>query len=157
MRTFDPPVTALARARGRFRHADGEAPRVGVRRRSVHGHPPHDRGAHALAHASPALPIPGKVGLAAFDFAPGTLLFTEAGTKKQASLHVVAGAAAVAAMDPGERRHVFTMTLATRSLAALRAENHTLKRVLTDPHVFSGIGNAYSGREKSCTRRGCRR
>ena len=86
--------------------------------------------------------IPGKLGLAAFDFAHGALLFTEAGTRKQASLHVVAGAAAVEAMDPGGAE-VSAMTLAAFA-AALRAENHTLKRVLTDPHVFSGIGNAYS-------------
>src|SRR5262249_41135318 len=86
--------------------------------------------------------IPAKVGLAAFDFPQATLLFTEAGTKKQASLHVVSGADAVVAMDPGGR-DVFTMPLAAFA-AALRAENHTLKRVLTDPHVFSGIGNAYS-------------
>ena len=86
--------------------------------------------------------IPAKVGLAAFDFSDATLLFTEAGSRKQASLHVVRGAAAVSAMDPGgvevERLSLDAFT------AALRSGNHTLKRMLTDPHVFSGIGNAYS-------------
>jgi formamidopyrimidine-DNA glycosylase len=87
-------------------------------------------------------PIPARLGLAAFDFADGTLLFTEAGSRKQASLHVVRGQAAVAAMDPGGAE-VDSLTL-EEFAAALRAGNHTLKRMLTDPHVFSGIGNAYS-------------
>jgi formamidopyrimidine-DNA glycosylase len=86
--------------------------------------------------------IPAKVGLAAFDFADATLLFTEAGSRKQASLHVVRGGAAVAAMDPGGAE-IETLTLDAIA-AALRSGNHTLKRMLTDPHVFSGIGNAYS-------------
>ena len=86
--------------------------------------------------------IPAKLGLAAFDFADGTLLFTEAGSRKQASLHVVRGAAAVAAMDPGGA-DVFAVT-PDAFATALRSGNHTLKRMLTDPHVFSGIGNAYS-------------
>ncbi|HTM26131.1 MAG TPA: DNA-formamidopyrimidine glycosylase family protein [Vicinamibacterales bacterium] len=86
--------------------------------------------------------IPAKVGLAAFDFAGGTLLFTEAGSRKQASLHVVRGERAVAAMDPGGV-DVFGMTREAFA-AALRSANHTLKRALTDPHTFSGIGNAYS-------------
>ena len=86
--------------------------------------------------------IPAKVGLAAFDFADATLLFTEAGSRKQASLHVVRGRAAVEAMDPGG---VEVETLSLEAFAAaLRGGNHTLKRMLTDPHVFSGIGNAYS-------------
>jgi formamidopyrimidine-DNA glycosylase len=95
-----------------------------------------------LRWREPGALIPAKLGLAAFDFARGTLLFTEAGTKKQASLHVVTGADAVQAMDPGGA-DVFRMPLEAFA-AALRAENHTLKRVMTDPHVFSGIGNAYS-------------
>jgi formamidopyrimidine-DNA glycosylase len=86
--------------------------------------------------------IPGKVGLAAFDFDEGTLLFTEAGSRKQASMHLVRGPEAVAALDPGGA-DVFTMTVEAFA-SALRASNHTLKRALTDPHVFSGIGNAYS-------------
>lgn len=86
--------------------------------------------------------IPGKVGLAAFDFPHGTVVLTEAASKKRASLHVVAGAVGLAAHDPGglevleADREAFA--------AALRRENRTLKRALTDPRLFSGIGNAYS-------------
>jgi len=85
---------------------------------------------------------PGRIGLAAFDFATGTLVMTEAGTKKRASLDVVRGERALRAHDPGGLE-VLDADLATFQ-AALTAGNHTLKRVLTDPRVFSGIGNAYS-------------
>ena len=81
-------------------------------------------------------------GLAAFDFANGTLLWTEAGSKKRASLHVVAGEAGLEALDPGGIE-VLEADLATFA-KALTASNHTLKRALTDPRLFSGIGNAYS-------------
>jgi formamidopyrimidine-DNA glycosylase len=90
----------------------------------------------------PGAAIPRRLGQAAFDFAPGTLLLTEAGTKKRASLHVVRGASALAALDPGGLE-VLEADLASFA-ATLRRENHTLKRALTDPHLFSGIGNAYS-------------
>src|SRR6266540_5810596 len=86
--------------------------------------------------------IPAKLGLAAFDFAEGTLLFTEAGSRKQAALHVVRGRTAVDGMDPGGA-DVFSLSIDAFA-AALRSGNHTLKRMLTDPRVFSGIGNAYS-------------
>ena len=86
--------------------------------------------------------IPGKVGLFALDFDHGTLLLTEAGTKRQASLFVVQGRTALADHDPGGIE-VLDADLATFE-RALRADNHTLKRALTDPHLFSGIGNAYS-------------
>jgi formamidopyrimidine-DNA glycosylase len=86
--------------------------------------------------------IPGKVGLAAFDFPEGTLLLTEAGSHRQASLYVVRGADALAGHDPGGA-DVFAMSLDEFD-RQLRLENHTLKRALTDPHLFSGIGNAYS-------------
>ena len=85
---------------------------------------------------------PGKISLAAFDFPTGTLFLTEASGKKRAALHVVRGAAALAAHDPGGLE-VLTAT-AMQFRATLRRENHTLKRALTDPHLFSGIGNAYS-------------
>ena len=81
-------------------------------------------------------------GLAAFDFAEGSLLLTEAGSKHRASLHLVRGAAAVDALDPGGLE-LGDATL-PQFTAALTRENHTLKRTLTDPRVFSGIGNAYS-------------
>jgi formamidopyrimidine-DNA glycosylase len=85
---------------------------------------------------------PGKIGLAAFDFASGSLMFTEAGTKKRASLHVVRGERELAIHQPGGLE-VLDANLATFR-ATLQRENHTLKRALTDPHLFSGIGNAYS-------------
>jgi len=90
----------------------------------------------------PGARIPGRVGLAAFEFSSGTLILTEAGTKKRASLHVVAGEAAVRSLDPGGIEPLDAPLVAFR--AALLRENHTLKRALTDPHIFSGIGNAYS-------------
>ena len=86
--------------------------------------------------------IPGKLGLAAFDFPTGTLLFTEAGSKRRASLHVVSGDAAVAALDPGG---IEPLTATVEQLrAVLTRERHTLKRALTDPHLVAGIGGAYS-------------
>jgi formamidopyrimidine-DNA glycosylase len=85
---------------------------------------------------------PGKIGLAAFDFESGTLILTEAGTKKRASLHLVRGEAALADHDPGGLEVMEADEATFR--AALRRENHTLKRALTDPHLFSGIGNSYS-------------
>lgn len=86
--------------------------------------------------------IPGKLGLAAFDFPTGTLLLTEAGSKKRASLNLVAGEPELAAFDRGALE-VLGSTLDSFR-AALTRENHTLKRSLTDPRLFSGIGNAYS-------------
>ena len=85
---------------------------------------------------------PGKVGLAAFDFPAGTLVLTEAGTKRRASLHLVRGEAALACHDPGGLEVLDADEATFR--AALRRESHTLKRALTDPRLFSGIGNAYS-------------
>jgi formamidopyrimidine-DNA glycosylase len=86
--------------------------------------------------------IPGKLGLAAFDFTSGTLLLTEASKQKRASLHLVAGEAALAAFDRGGLEVLDAELPAFR--AALVSENHTVKRALTDPRLFSGIGNAYS-------------
>jgi formamidopyrimidine-DNA glycosylase len=100
---------------------------------------------HWKARSKPGEPppkLPGKVGLAALDFPSGSLVLTEAGSKRRASLHVVSGADGLRSFDRGgievleagmeEFRH------------ALQKENHTLKRALTDPRLFSGIGNAYS-------------
>ena len=84
----------------------------------------------------------GRQMLAAFDFASGTLVLTEAGTKKRASLYMAVGQAGLRALDPGGIPVVGGDVAAFR--AALVAENHTLKRALTDPRVLSGIGNAYS-------------
>ena len=86
--------------------------------------------------------VPRKNGLAAFDFSSGTLLALEHSTKKRASLHVVRGQAALEELDPGGLE-IFEASL-KEFRERLVSENHTLKRVLTDPSVFSGIGNAYS-------------
>lgn len=86
--------------------------------------------------------IARKYGQAAFDFPSGTLLLTEAGTKKRASIYLVRGEAVLREHDPGGLE-VFETTLA-QFRESLTRENHTLKRSLTDPHIFSGIGNAYS-------------
>jgi len=94
-------------------------------------------------HWKPAgAPIPRRAGLAAFDFPNGTLLLTEAGSKHRASLHVVRGREALAAHDRGGL-DVLTATL-EQFREALARESHTLKRALTDPRLFDGIGNAYS-------------
>ena len=86
--------------------------------------------------------IPKKLGLAAFDFATGTLLLTEAGSIKRASLHLVAGESGLETHDRGG----IDVLVADRDAfaEALTCENHTVKRSLTDPRLFSGIGNAYS-------------
>ncbi len=84
----------------------------------------------------------GRNNLAAFDFPHGSLVLTEAGAKRRASLHLVEGEAALAQLDPGGL-DVLSLPFEDFRLA-LTAENHTLKRVLTDPRVLSGIGNAYS-------------
>ncbi|MCA8973650.1 MAG: formamidopyrimidine-DNA glycosylase [Planctomycetes bacterium] len=87
-------------------------------------------------------PIGGRIDLAAFDFTPGTIVLTEAGSKKRASLHVVRGRDGLAEFDRGGLE-VMAAT-AAEFAAALRRENRTLKRALCDPRLFSGIGNAYS-------------
>jgi formamidopyrimidine-DNA glycosylase len=86
--------------------------------------------------------VPAKLGLAAFDFPVGTLLLTEAGSKRQASLHLVKGMAALREHDPGGLE-VIDASISQFAMA-LQQENHTIKRALTDPHLLSGIGNAYS-------------
>jgi formamidopyrimidine-DNA glycosylase len=90
----------------------------------------------------PGVKLPAKRALAAFDFVEGSLLLTEAGSQKRASLHVVRGEDGLRALDPGGLE-VLGAKLDAFS-AVLRSENHTLKRALTDPRLFSGIGNAYS-------------
>ena len=91
---------------------------------------------------TPGARLPAKLGLAAFDFAAGTLLLTEASSKKRASLHCVRGGAALAAFDRGGLEVLDASLAAFR--AALAVESHTLKRALTDPRLFAAIGNAYS-------------
>ena len=90
----------------------------------------------------PGAKIPGKVGLAAFDFEKGSLILTEAGSQRRASLYFVRGEQELASHDPGGLE-VLTATVKEFG-DALTRENHTLKRALTDPHLLSGVGNAYS-------------
>ena len=90
----------------------------------------------------PGATIPGKIGLLALDFENGSLILTEAGSKRQASLYVVQGEASLAQHDPGGLEVMEADVAAFAQ--TLRRGNHTLKRALTDPHLFSGIGNAYS-------------
>ena len=89
-----------------------------------------------------SLKLGGRQNLAAFEFSNGTLVWTEAGSQKRASLHLAAGEEGLLELDPGGLE-VLQCTL-NEFAAVLRAENHTLKRSLTDPRWFSGIGNAYS-------------
>jgi formamidopyrimidine-DNA glycosylase len=95
-----------------------------------------------LRWGPPGAKAPGRIGLAAFDFDEGTLLLTEAGTKRRASLHVVRGSAGLADFERGGLEPLEASP--AEFAARLRLESHTLKRALTDPRLFSGIGNAYS-------------
>ncbi len=140
VRSFDPPL----------RESDGRRV-TGVRRVAKRVVFDLEGDLHIVLHLMiagrlrwrpPATKVPGKVGLAAFDFPNGTLLLTEASTKRRASLYLVRGEAGVRALDPGGIEPLSAEPSAFA--AALRRENHTVKRSLTDPHVFSGIGNAYS-------------
>ncbi len=140
LRTALPPLSA---AEGR---AIGGVRRVGKRIvLATDGGPRlvlHLMVAGRLHWRAPGAKLAGRSALAAFDFAHGTLTWTEASTHQRASLHVAADDAAVNALDPGglEPLECDAATFAER----LRREDHTLKRALTDPHLFSGIGNAFS-------------
>jgi formamidopyrimidine-DNA glycosylase len=95
-----------------------------------------------LLWVAPGAKVPGRRRLAVFEFSSGQLVLTEAGTRRRASLHMVHGEANLKRLDPGGL-DVLQADLAAFS-ARLTADNHTLKRALTDPHILSGIGNAYS-------------
>jgi formamidopyrimidine-DNA glycosylase len=95
-----------------------------------------------LRWLEPGAKAPGRITLALLEFDHGALAFTEAGTKRWASLHLVKGEDALRAMDPGGIE-IDGLTLQEFAVQ-LRKENHTLKRALADPHLFAGIGNAYS-------------
>ena len=140
VRTFDPPIAALE---GRTVRSLG---RVG--KRLVWELDAdlfiviHLMIAGRLRWREKGAAIPGKVGLAAFDFPDGTLLFTEAGSRKQASLHVVRVRRPSRPSIPAAP--TCSRWGSRRSARRCGGANHTLKRSLTDPHLFSGIGNAYS-------------
>ena len=140
LRTYDPPAEAV------------EGKKIlGLRRMGKRIVFAFEGGLYAVLHlmiagrlhwAEKGAKIPAKIGLAAFEFDDGTLTLTEAGTKKRASLHLLRGEEAVKALDPGGLEPLEGTVEQFRE--ALTRENHTLKRSLTDPHLFSGIGNAYS-------------
>ncbi len=140
LRTAEPPISAVAGRRAR------ELRRLG--KRIVFGLDNemflvlHLMIAGQLHWQEAGAKLAGRQSLAAFDFPSGSLVLTEAGTKRRASLHIVEGAAALAAHDPGGLEVLETALPAFRE--RLLGDNHTLKRALTDPRLFSGIGNAYS-------------
>jgi formamidopyrimidine-DNA glycosylase len=140
LRTFDPPISKVEGKTVRELRRLGK--RIAIGLDGELWLVIHLMIAGRLHWKPPGAKLGGKLHLAAFDFPDGTLLFTEAGTKKRASLHVVRGEAALAEHDPGGL-DVLAATPA-QFAAALRRENHTVKRSLTDPTLFSGIGNAYS-------------
>ena len=156
LRTAAPPITAV------FAREVRRVSRLGKRIVFTFVTPKKEESLHLVIHLMVAgrfrwkpsgAPIPGKLGLAAVDFdaawgkkmpepAAGTLILTEASSKKRASIHVDRGDAALLALAPDGLE---VLEASTREFAErLRSENHTLKRALTDPHLFSGIGNAYS-------------
>ena len=140
LRSVDPPLAAAEGRRVSALRRVGKRLALGL-----------EGGIHLVIHLMIAgrlrwlrrgAPLARRGGLAAFDFENGTLLLVEAGTKRRATLHVVRGDAGLALQDPGGLE-VQEIDLAAFS-ARLRAENHTLKRALTDPRILAGIGNAYS-------------
>jgi formamidopyrimidine-DNA glycosylase len=140
LRTVDPPLAAVHGHRVRRLRRLGKRIALGldgdlwlVLHLMINGR---------LHWKEPAAKLAGRHALAAFDFPHGSLTLTEFGPKKRASLHLVPGEAALAAHDPGGLEPLEIDFAAFR--AALVRENHTLKRALTDPRLFSGIGNAYS-------------
>lgn len=140
LRTYDPPIDTIEGSKVR------ELRRLG--KRIVFGLDPdlflviHLMVAGRLKWNETAAPIPKRYGLAAFDFTSGSMLLTEAGTKRRASLHLVRGEEALAALDPGGIELSTTTLDAFRN--ALLAERHTLKRSLTDARFISGIGGAFA-------------
>ena len=140
LRTFDPPISALySRRVVAFRRV---GKRIAVGFEGDHWLVFHLMIAGRLHWLAPSAAKQGRAALAYFVFDSGTLTLTEAGTKRRASLSVFSSSEQLAQIDPGGLE-VMGASLEEFS-ARLRAENHTLKRSLTDPRTFSGIGNAYS-------------
>ena len=140
LRSVTPPLTALESHQVRAVNRLGK--RIVI---TVEGGPSvvlHLMIAGRLRWRDPQAPLPARRGLAAFDFPTGTVLFTEEGTKKRASLHVVTDAAGLAAHDRGGLEVL--ETTASRFRETWTRENRTAKRALMDPRLFSGIGNTYS-------------
>jgi formamidopyrimidine-DNA glycosylase len=140
LRTAEPPITQVEGRIVRELRRIGKRIAIGF-----------DNGLWLLLHLmiagrlhwrTPGSKLSGRMTLAALDFPNGSLVLTEAGTKRRASLHVLSGEEALAAADPGGIEVLSSDFNSFR--AALAAENRTLKRALTDPRIVSGIGNAYS-------------
>jgi formamidopyrimidine-DNA glycosylase len=140
LRTADPPISAVEGRRVAGLRRIGK--RIVIEFEGALFLVLHLMAAGRLRWSTTSSNAPGRIGLAVLEFSSGSLVFTEAGTKRRASLHVVRGAEALQRFDSGglDVLAVDQATFASR----LRAENHTLKRALTDPHILSGIGNAYS-------------
>jgi len=144
LRTVDPPLTAVEGRTVRALRRIGKRIAIGLE-----GNPEGDLWlvlhlmiAGRLHWRPPQAKLAGRNALAAFDFPSGSLVLTEAGSKRRASLHIVRGEEALQAIDPGGVE-VFSTDL-DGFRGALTAENRTLKRALTDPRLISGVGNAYS-------------
>jgi formamidopyrimidine-DNA glycosylase len=140
LRTFDPPIESVFGKKAREIRRVGK--RIAIGLDNELWIVLHLMIAGRLAWKVKGAKLGGKIALAAFDFPKGTLVFTEAGSKRRASLHVLRGEDALRLQDPGGIEPL-TATF-SQFEAVLRSQNHTLKRSLTDPHLFSGIGNAYS-------------
>jgi formamidopyrimidine-DNA glycosylase len=140
LRSIDPPVSAAIGHKVRELRRVGK--RIAIRFENDVWLVLHLMIAGRLHWVTKKVKPDGRRTLAAFEFDSGTLTLTEAGSQKRASLHVVAGEAGIFALDPGGI-DVLSATL-QEFVARLTTANHTLKRALTDPRLFSGIGNAYS-------------
>lgn len=140
LRSVDPPIAEVANKRVNDVHRIGK--RVVLELDGELFILIHLMIAGRLRWRSPGHKIPGRIGSAAFDFEEGTLLLTEASKKKRAAVHVLRGRHALLEHDPGG---VDPLEIDFEAFeAALTASNHTAKRALTDPRIFSGVGNAYS-------------
>ena len=140
LRTADPPISAVQGRRVTGLRRIGKRIVIGLEGDMFLVL--HLMVAGRLRWSSPGGKAPARIALGVLEFTSGWLVFTEAGTKRRASLHLVQGEEALRRFDPGGLE-VLEADLAAFA-ARLTAENHTLKRALTDPHIFSGIGNAYS-------------
>ncbi len=140
LRTVEPPVAAVTGKRVLGVHRIGK--RIAIDLEDDLHLVLHLMIAGRLRWLERGAKIPGRLGLAAFDFTTGTLVLTEAGSKKRAALHLIRGRGALDALAPDGLEVLESDLPAFR--AALARERHTLKRSLTDPRLFSGIGNAYS-------------
>lgn len=140
VRSFDPPIKALEGKRVVAFRRLGK--RLVLAFEGDHFLVVHLMIAGRLRFRERGAPIPKRLGLAAFDFDSGTVILTEAGTSRRASLHVVRGEEALGAFSRGGIEPLDANREEFR--AAIRRENHTLKRALSDPRILSGIGNAYS-------------